>query len=195
MTMPRLPAVALLLAATSAPAFAHVPIEGVGGFAGGLLHPILVPAHALSLAALGLFIGQQREHRVPLAVFAVALAAGLIAIAFAVGATPAENILLAGAMLTSVLVAAAWPPPQPIGWLLAAVTGAALGLDSPPQAITIAEGNAMLAGTAVGACLVVLAAAACGSFARRNWQKIGVRILGSWIAASAMLVLAAALTR
>jgi len=166
----------------------------VGGFPGGLLHPILVPTHALALAALGLFIAQQRERRAPLAIFAGALAAGLIAIALAVGETPAENILLASAILTGVLVAAGLPPPPPVGWLLAGVTGAALGLDSPPQAITIAEAMpcwpAPRSVPAVPCWRSSRAAASSVTAA-----KIGVRILGSWIAASAMLVLAAALAR
>ena len=48
---------------SAAPAQAHVPIEGVGGFYGGLLHPILVPAHALALLALGIFIGRRKHGR------------------------------------------------------------------------------------------------------------------------------------
>ena len=36
------------------------------------------------------------------------------------------------------LVAMARPLPRPVGWLIAAVAGATLGLDSPPQAISIA---------------------------------------------------------
>ena len=89
------------------PAFAHLPIEGVGGFYGGLLHPILVPAHALSVVALGLFIGRQRERRIPSSIFAVALIAGLIAIARAVEA-PVGNVMLANTALLGGLVAMAW---------------------------------------------------------------------------------------
>jgi len=33
------------------------------------------------------------------------------------------------------------------------------------------------------------------SYLRRDWQRLAVRIIGSWIAASAMLVLAVRLTR
>lgn len=171
------------------PAFAHLPIEGVGGFHGGLLHPILVPAHALSVVALGLFIGRQRERRIPSSIFAVALIAGLIAIARAVEA-PVGNVMLANTALLGGLVAMAWAPPQPLGWLLAAVAGATLALDSPPQAITIAEANLMLVGTALGACLAVAVVGAMTSYLTTAWQQIAVRVLGSWIAASAILVFA-----
>ena len=161
-----------------------------GALTEGLLGPVLVPAHALGLVALGLFIGQQRERGVTVIVFAAALVGGLIAIMLAVGETTARNVLLADAALLGVLVATAWAPPRPFGWLLAGIAGAALALDSPPQATTIAEAHATLIGTALGACAVVLAIAACAGHAKERRQRLGLRILGSWIAASAFLVLA-----
>jgi hypothetical protein len=78
--------------------------------------------------------------------------------------------------------------------LLAAITGVTLGLDSPPEAISIAVATAMLLGTGLGASLALAAIVAGTSYiasvADWNWCRIGARILGSWIAASAVLVLA-----
>ena len=159
-------------------------------FAEGALNPILLPDQALALVALGLFIGRQQQGRgVTLLVFAAAVAAGLFAIALAVGPTPARNVLLAVAAIVGLLVAAGWAPP-PLGWPLAAIAGVALGLDSPPQAITLAQANAALIGTALGACGLLLGVALCAGLAKQWWQQVGVRVLGSWIAASAILVLA-----
>jgi hydrogenase/urease accessory protein HupE len=177
------------------PALAHMPIEGVGGFPGGLLHPILVIPHAMSLVALGLLIGGGRDRVAAALVFAAALVGGLIAIALAVGETVAGEVLLANTVLVGVLVAAAWAPPKPLAWGLAAVTGGAIALDSPPQATTIAEGNLMLLGTAMAACAALAVAVACSALASRHWQRLAVRVAGSWIAASAALVLAVALAR
>jgi hydrogenase/urease accessory protein HupE len=53
---------AALLLATD-PAHAHDVVAGVGGFYGGLLHPLLVPAHVLALTSLGLLIGQQTPRQ------------------------------------------------------------------------------------------------------------------------------------
>ena len=39
-------------------AVAHSPMQGIGNFYGGILHPILVPSHLLALLSLGLLIGQ-----------------------------------------------------------------------------------------------------------------------------------------
>jgi urease accessory protein len=185
--------VACVLAPT--PALAHVVVDGVGGFAGGLLHPLLVPTHVLALLAFGLFVGQQRRRLVPLVVFAVSLAAGLVAIALAVGETAAATVLLAATVLAGLSVALAWSPPVVVGSLLAAVFGGALALDSPPQAVTIQEGNLILAGTASGALLLVLIAAAASSAAMHHVARIAVRVVGSWITASAIMVLAVMLVR
>jgi urease accessory protein len=180
---------------TAAPAFAHAPIQGVGGLVGGLLHPILVPAHALSLLALGLFIVAQRERRGALLIFAAALITGLLGIAFGVGQTPADIVLLANTFLLGVLVAAAWVPPMPIRGVLAGISGAALALDSPPDAISIEEGNLMLLGTALGAGTALAVILIVGSVLKSRWQRLGMRILGSWIAATAVLALTAAMMR
>jgi urease accessory protein len=169
----------------------------MSGLVGGLLHPLTVPAHALALLALGLLIGQQRAgtRLVPSLSFAAGLAAGLAAIALAVRQTFASDILLATTGLGAGLVALARPLPVLVCAPLAAIAGLALGLDSPPQAIAIAVATAMLIGSGIGACLVVAAVMAGTMNCTRGWRRIGVRILGSWIAASVMLVLASRFAR
>ena len=162
----------------------------MSGLIGGLLHPLALPAHILALLALGLLIGQQRGHLVPLAAFFAGLLAGLSALAFAVATTSAANVLLATTAVSGLLVALAHPLPAFVSAPIAAIAGIALGLDSPPDAIVIAAAVAMLIGTGIGAGLTVTIVAAGTSCLGRAWQRIGVRILGSWIAASAILVLA-----
>jgi urease accessory protein len=162
----------------------------MSGLIGGLLHPLAVSAHVLLLLAMGLLIGQQRGALVPLAAFIVGLVAGLAALAFAVATTAAANVLLAAAAATGLLVALAHPWPAFVSGPIAAIAGVALGLDSPPTAIAITAAIAMLIGTGIGAGLAVAIVAAVTRYLTRAWQQIGVRILGSWIAASAILVLA-----
>ena len=162
-----------------------------GAFWQGLLQPLLNPPHALSLLALGLLFGRHgRAAWQFLGVFAVAMAAGLTAIALAVGATPAVDILLANAAVAGLLVALQSPLRNWLGWLMAAMTGAAVGLDSPPTATTIAAGNASLGGSGLGACVTLAIVTGGAMLIRSDWQRIGLRIVGSWIAASAVLVLA-----
>src|SRR5262249_36505880 len=84
-------------------------------FAEGLLNPILVPAHALALCGLGLFIGQQASRALAVLSFTAGLAGGLTGIALAVGPTPSRIVLLADAALIAGLVASAWGAPRPRG--------------------------------------------------------------------------------
>jgi urease accessory protein len=158
-------------------------------FVDGLLNPLTTPAHVLTLLALALLMARQPQRFVVLLVFALALAAGFLAIVLAIETTPARTVLLAVAAALGVMVAAAWTP-KLLAWLLSAIAGAALALDSPPQAVRIAEAYATLAGTALGAGALLVVVAALAGHANADWQRLGVRILGSWIAASAILVLA-----
>jgi urease accessory protein len=162
----------------------------MSGLIGGLLHPFAVPAHVLALVAIGLLIGRQSERLIPLAAFVAGLAAGLGALALAFSTTSAANILLAATILSALLVVLAYQVPALVSVPLVASAGIALGLDSPPEAISIAAAVAMLIGTGIGGGLAVAVIAAGASYLTRPWQQIGVRILGSWTAASAILVLA-----
>jgi len=158
-------------------------------FAEGFLNPLLTPAHVLTLLALALCVGQQKRRGGALLIFALALAVGFLAIVLAIETTPARMVLLADAAALGVMVAVVWAP-KPLVWLLAATAGVALALDSPPQAVMIAAAYTTIAGTAVGACAMLVGAALIASHANADWQRLGMRIVGSWIAASAILVLA-----
>ena len=167
----------------------------MSGLIGGLLHPLAVPAHALALLALGLLIGRQSARRrgISLAAFVAGLGAGLAAIAFAVGQTPAGDVLLAATGLAGLLLALGRPLPPLVCEPLAAVAGLTLGLDSPPEAISLTVGTIMLIATGLGASLALALVVACTHYlggARPLAANIAMRILGSWIAASAILVLA-----
>jgi urease accessory protein len=159
------------------------------GFVDGLLNPLTTPAHVLTLLALALLLARQPQRFTGVLIFALALAGGFLAIVLAIEITPARTVLLALAVVLGMMIAAAWAP-KLLAWLLAAIAGAALALDSPPQAVTLSKAYATLGGTALGACAMLVVIAAIASRANADWQRLGLRILGSWIAASAILVLA-----
>jgi urease accessory protein len=170
-------------------ASAHA-VVGIPGFAGGLLHPLLVPIHVCTILAVALLAGQQHRLRGLLIGFAIGLALGLGAIALAYVPTFAEAALLSLAAVTGALVALARPLPMILSVVLAGATGVAIGLDSPPETISISEANLALLGTALGAPAALAALAWFTTRLHRDWQRIGMRIAGSWIAASAIMVLA-----
>lgn len=185
--------IALMLLAS--PAYAHPPPIGIGGFWGGLLHPYLVTAHAAPIVALGLLVGQQGWGRVTPVAFILALMAGLGLIALALVPRYANEVLLVLAAIIGLLVALARPWPEPVGIALGVLTGVAVGLDSPPEVLSVREANLMLIGTGLGASLFLVLATEGATKLTKPWQRIGARIAGSWIAAAAILVLALSFSR
>jgi hypothetical protein len=167
----------------------------LGGLQAGLLHPFTVPAHVVALLGLGLMIGEQRRRAVTLLALALGLLVGLAALAWAVGETAASIVLLGGAAVAGLTAAIGRPMPMVVAAPVALVIGASLGLDSPPQAASIQAANAALIGTGLGAFGAVAVAAAMASRLRRGWLRFAPRVLGSWIAASAILVIALRLAR
>lgn len=184
------PAVAAVLLAAAAPAAAHGTIEGVAPFYGGLLHPLLVPAHPLLLLALGLVLAQGGRAAAPraLGLWVLGLALGLVARARWAAPEAVALAPLALAAGIGLLVAAAAPPRGPLAAALAGLAGLALGLDSDPAGSWPA-----LAGTGLGASGVLLLVAGGLVDRRAAWLAIGIRVAGSWIAAAALMVLALAL--
>ena len=167
----------------------------VDGFAVGLLHPLIVPAHVLALLGLALMISRQTQRRATVLAFGVGLIGGLWALTAGVGETPANTVLLAGAAIAGLGAASGWPVRAVIGAPLAIVIGASIGLDSPPHATSLRMANATLGGTAFGGVAALGVIAAAAARLRRGWPAVGVRVLGSWVAASAILVLALRLPR
>jgi urease accessory protein len=187
-------ALALILA--TEPALAHPPPLGVRGFWGGVLHPVFVTDHVVGILALGLLIGgQERWGLLPLIAYVVALAAGLVAMTTGIVPRFANEAVLGTAVVGGLLAALARPLPQALGAVLAIVLGLAIALDSPPEVLSVSEANLMLIGTGIGAAAFLIVVALASRQVQARWAKIGLRILGSWIAAAAILALALRLAR
>jgi urease accessory protein len=165
-------------------------------FIGGLTQ-FFVPSHLLVVVALGLLAGQHAQQFpvAPLGIFAIGLIAGSIAVASAIRENPAALGLLTLAAAAAGLVVTAYAVPGWLAGLMAFAAGSALPLNSPPHEITIANAVASQVGVAVAAIVVLALLTLIAMRATRPWQRIGVRIVGSWIAASAILVLALRLAR
>lgn len=187
---------ALLLLNLPCAARAHSPIEGIGEFYGGMLHPLLVPAHALALLIFSLLVGQRgvRAMRLAYPSFAVALAAGLSWAGYSLSpAPPVETALLGLAACCGLLVALHWPVPLFVFALLGALLGAVIGADSGVAGLSRQETFAALFGAWTGAVVSMVLVAGVAELIQRPWQRVAVRVVGSWGSASAVLVLALAL--
>jgi urease accessory protein len=169
-----------------------IAVTALSAGIGGMLHPLATPAHLIALAGLGLMAGRNSPSVgiASVAAFALGLAAGLGAVASGIGETPANDVLLAGAILCGLLAASAVRASSVFAAPVALVSGAALGLDSPPDAIRISDAVAALIGTACGGVTALAAITLLAFVLARRWRGIALRVAGSWIAAVAILVLA-----
>jgi hydrogenase/urease accessory protein HupE len=183
----------LVVLAWAAPASAHMLDNRFGDFYGGVLHPLTALEHALPILAVGLLAGQQGERAARWLVLAFPLAlligAGLPAVIAA--PLPSARLLNAASFVVlGLLVAAGWRLPLTLLIALGAVFGFGHGYEN---------GRAMAPDTAVhlfvlgvasaGGIVTALVSAATLDLAARRWSRVGVRILGSWIAAIGIMTI------
>jgi urease accessory protein len=177
--------------------FAHSQIAGIGDFWSGMLHPLISPAHLIILIGFGLYLGQQapRGTAASVASFGLALAAGL-AVTTA-GRIPAINqpVLLSVAMSAALLIVTERGLPAAASAVLFGLAGLLVGLDSATENAALGTAIKMAIGTWLCSCLVTFNVALYTSWLTKAWQRIGIRVAGSWVLAIAMLVIAFALKR
>ncbi|MGV8951236.1 MAG: HupE/UreJ family protein [Cypionkella sp.] len=184
----------VFLALTPQAAAAHGTLAGGGGFYAGVEHPFLAWEHTILLIGLGLLLGRlgRIDAWLPLWGLLIGLGSGL-SLAATLGGAGAGPVVLLLAMLTGAVVVVAMPLPMLLLALLAAAIGAAIGLDTgvpPPPDMTAIELYAPYVGVVVGVFLIVLNVMALASLATRPPYTIAVRMVGSWIVAIAMMLLA-----
>ncbi len=177
-------------------AFAHSPIKGLGDLYNGMLHPLFVPAHLLLVIALGLLLGQQgvRRNLASAGTYIAGLLGGLTlawhGVVLKDGVTQELTVLaLAVAVALAVVLAMRLP-----AWAMASLTllaGGLLGLDSAQSELAARARAVALFGSGISLYLLMLYPMALAErFQAHHWLRVGVRIIASWITASAMLVLA-----
>jgi hydrogenase/urease accessory protein HupE len=187
---------ALFLAFLAVPwtAEAHSIGKNIGDFYWGFLHPATSMESAFPLIALGLLAGQQgaEKARWMIGLFALGIIAGPL-IALSLG-TPvlASWVNLISFIILGALLALARPWPLPVLAGLSLVFGLTQGWSNAAE-MTQATGKLLYAcGMILGGYLIVLllAAFAVNTGKSAEWQRIALRIAGSWIAAIGLMVIA-----
>lgn len=167
-------------------------------FLEGFLHPLETPSHLILLIGLGVLLGQQAgTHLIRhLSLFCIAVIAGFILNNYASLHWNNQLILLLLALLVSLLVVLRldcrllWV--QIILPLFAISCGMMLGVDSSPIIIPGLGADTFynwLFGAAIGLFITVIVIAILSLLLRHVLQGIILRVLGSWIATSALFVL------
>lgn len=175
-----------------APALAHGSLA-VGDFYSGMLHPLLHFETLLPTLALALWSGQlggRHSRRLPLTFLGAALlgtVAGILEIDFYLG----SDSLRLSMLVLGLLVAAQGKLPAALALSLAFLFGLFEGqINTYDPETTIDRPLLFIAGVGSGLGLILFHVVTRVVRYRAFWVRIVVRVLGSWIAATGLLVLA-----
>jgi hydrogenase/urease accessory protein HupE len=185
------------LVIAAGPASAHAPLSGLDGFYAGLLHPFLVPSHALVLLGTSLLIAQASPGRARglLLIFILAFAVGAAAALWPVALPGAETTLMGLAALSGLLTAVDLGRLRIAAAPMAVAAGLALGLDSGSDPGPLRSQWLMTLGSCLGGAVAAVVICGIAVEPAATWMRIGRRVVGSWTAAAAALVLALSLPR
>lgn len=170
---------------------AHVSSGGIVDSYSGLLHPFTEPLHIMTIVGLGLMLSQQGRSIPPVGWFSYCAAALTGLIVSSTGFVwPASTVLFVLAFLFGVLVAGKPYLPRQSCLAAAILAGFVLGTDSISPIAEMGKLIVTIFSTTTGLAIALLIVIGWGDYFTRNWQKIGIRVIGSWVAASALLVFA-----
>ena len=191
----RLP-IGLLALAFPLLAQAHSPYPGVRGFYVGALHPLTTPSHVLLIIAVSILLGirvSEGRVRYLTAVFS-ATAIGLILAFVLTGVLPSALLIL---VLTTALGIMIIVPVAMPGWVfvaLAGVSGFLLALESIPDPGAFLDVLITVSGSLIGIHYLIMYGSKGAGYALERWDsqvmQIGIKVLGSWITAIGLLMLA-----
>lgn len=175
------------------PAGAHSLNSRFGDFYGGMLHPTTALEHALPIFALGLLAGQQGAHaaRSLLLLLPLGLMLGAALAIFAPALPWVPVLNKTSFVLLGILVAGAWRLPLPAVAGLAALFGLSHGYENGSAMTPDVAAHLFVPGVAlIGFMAAALVSAVTLALtAKAQWLCIGVRVVGSWIAAIGILMI------
>ena len=183
--------VAMGVAVAPADANAHLMTTGLGPFYDGAAHFLMSPEAILPVAALGIFAGLQGLSHARAAV--VMLPIGWILFGFAGVLTGPLDInpiyesvplILLGGLAAANLRSPTW-----LTAVLAILLGMLEGYIFGSAASAIRDGIVGVVGTVSVVFITIALVTTAVMNATRGWSRIAVRVVGSWTAATGILLL------
>lgn len=187
-------AIAVLSLVLPVRAEAHLPTIGLGPVYDGIFHLLLSPEDLIPVIALGLLAGQRGAgaSRCVLWILPVAWLAGGFTGMF-IGAPRGSALACFSFLLLGGLIASNAKLSVPLTAALAAMLGFFHGYLNGSGINRFNDGAYSLLGLALAAFVVVALFTSFVIPLRQQWALIVVRVAGSWIAASGLLMLGWAL--
>jgi len=173
------------------PAEAHLNSTGMGPFYDGLIHFLLSPEDIVPVLALALLAGLRGASYGRRALFTLPVAwlLGGLAGLSAMTATPHPFVAAAWFLLLGGLLAADAKVSLRVTTALAAVLGIYHGYLNGTGMGQFDTAAVALLGLVFAVFVLIALAAAFVVRLRAHWARIAVRVAGSWIAASGLLML------
>lgn len=177
-----------MVALVPLPASAHLVSTGLGPVYDGIYHFFLSPEEVLPLAALALFAGLRGPPYARWVMFVVPIAwllAGLI------GAEPKAGVQAAGIAIGFLLVGGLLAADVKLSRARTTLFAILLGAICGGMGGSLGSDQSGLLAMLGGALSVAVMLALLSSLAlplRQEWQRLTVRIAGSWIAAVGILL-------
>ena len=173
---------------------AHSLGQQVGDFYWGFLHPMTALESAIPIMALGLFAGQQGASiaRIILPAFTLGL---LIGAAIGIMLPAPDFVLwvnLASFILIGLLLALEKNWPAGVAIALAAAIGCFQAWIQTMEITSQTAQGLFILGLLLGGyfCISVLAASALSWCKHGGWRALSLRVIGSWVAAIGLMVIA-----
>ena len=175
----------------ASPAEAHLVTTGLGPVYDGIAHLVMSPADLALVVALTLLAGMRgaRVGRTILAVLPISWLAGGLAGLSLPAASNFEWTTGACFLLVGALVAADRNLSVRVVASLTAAVGALHGFLSGSALSSTPSGGLELLGGLVALVVVVTLVAGVVVSLKAFWARIAVRVLGSWVAATGLLML------
>ncbi len=189
---------ALVAAALPHPASAHVASPDLAGAYAALLHTVTEPPAPIALIGLSLLLGLNGAEAMRQAwpPFIAAMAAAMVLIMTLRVYVDPQVPLLVLALGCGLATASGLRLPAAPAAAMGAACGYFLGVLSAPAPASLTTTLYSVAGALIGANLALVFGVAVVDMARQQWPQpwltIGVRTLGSWVAAISALLLALA---
>ncbi len=171
---------------------AHTISQSVGDFYGGILHTFLVMAHVFPLLALSIVAGQQGPKTAGggLPVFLIALFSGAVAAFYTPPVTAVFYINLISFIVLGILAALSLKLPR---WLFYSVLfffGCTHGYQNGMELHQTQSPLLFLTGLLAGGLILYSIMAAITVSVKKEWFQIALRVVGSWVAAMGLMMIA-----
>ena len=179
----------------SQPLLAHSPINGIGNFYNGFLHPFFIPSHIMLILANAVFLGQYgvKNIQTPLYFFVFSTMFGLIFSLFS-SDIKIETFILFLSTIIGLIVALNYKKSILLYIMLSLLSGFMLGIDSTQEKLILRDKIIALIGSFISIALLFSSVIVLSDYLnKKKWQQIAIRIFGSWIGAISIMVLALSL--